>query len=306
MHAPGIHSAIIPGWTMINVGILSLGALILWGFTIQGAKANREALNTLQNTFPTIKTDLEEMTSRHGGVIQILLIAVTISIAIIAFASLVQEDLLWWKVPRVHVPMALIHLSITFFGASFFLLRKLAMGRLFTICFASGQVPAISWNDEESNVYVRAGRHYIHLTAFAGFAILYLFAFWYGAAQEWNVGMLGTGFGTVTTISVLPLYVILVLGLIIQPILSQRGHLRRGRRRKLEPMANRLDTLSVQGLDAVGQVDRGITNTWAWFQFISMSYPEWPVSPAQRRFVVATTTGLLIPLIASAMRTMFG
>jgi hypothetical protein len=135
------------------------------------------------------------------------------------------------------------------------------------------------------------------------FAALYLTLAWIGIQSE--SGGLRPEFNYAASLiwSVIPGYIFLVLGLVFAPIFWQQKLLSKKNHDRINPLAVEIDRL-IHERDYYHSTSMDRLTTYKFvFHTLSSSYPDWSVHPRQIKVIIATTTGLLLPLIGNLMRT---
>ena len=301
---PEIHSALRLGWTMFNVWLFAIATFITYWFAASRARLDRKLATQFLRLFPDMSPPADELLNQHRGILRFALLSLTVSGAIVLGAGLVQGSTMWWQVPLLHAPLGVLHLTTVFFVAGYFLLRSLAVNKVFTLALETSDPPPIPWQRlADRDIYSQIGTHYILLSAFGMFAALYLTLAWIGIQSE--SGGLRPEFNYAASLiwSVIPGYIFLVLGLVFAPIFLQHKLLSKKNHDRINPLAVEINRL-IHERDYYHSTSMDRLTTYKFvFDTLSSSYPDWPVHPRQIKVIIATTTGLLFPLIGNLMRT---
>ena len=136
------------------------------------------------------------------------------------------------------------------------------------------------------------------------FALIYLSLAWLGVQAE--TGNLSPTFGFAASVTwpAAPLYLALLLGLVLGPIWLQHIILREKQLLKLDPLARNLDRIvKSPSLHHDHVLDR-LANYRLAFDTVAASFPDWPIHPRQRNFIVATTTVVSVPALSAVSRVL--
>ncbi|MCH7737953.1 MAG: hypothetical protein IH872_11210 [Chloroflexi bacterium] len=302
---PGIKTATRVNWTLFVVSLYVVGTIGFYLFATFRAKRDRLLTVCLIREFPNSKVLIEKGMDHHNGIFRLAILSAIVSGSIIGGAAFVQDSSLWWSAPQLHIPLVFTQMCGVFFVAGYFLLRSLAVNRIMRLTFEDESPPSIPLRkQDESDLYSQLGYHYLMMSSFALFSAVYLFLVWLGLQLESGVITPTFGFASAITWTVGPFYLALVFGLVFRPILNQRRLLQEWNKKRLGPLAEKIDQIVSTESDYDSSNLARLATYKVAYDVLESAFPAWPLHPNQARFVLATTTGLIFPFLGVLMRSL--